>query len=472
MIKMIDDETAMAIYRGESPAGAGNLVIKRAAAPLTREAYQVGITSVTAGAVATFREPPRQVPMDEFGVTGLNRFEHHIYEEWHRELQGRRGMTMYREMWDNNAVIDTLVGKMMLLIAGAPWETKPADEGNAKAIELAEWHKRMMGKMEQDWSTFIKEALTAIVFGFFYGEEVYQVLDDGTYGLKKISSRSQESVDGWLYDEDSKEMIGMFQRPVYGPVSFVPLWKAFHFTPFQFRENPEGRSMLRAAYVPYKEIKNLSRFEGIGFERNVAGMPIAYAPPSYFDESATTDQKKLLETLAKMMYNLRLDERMGVVFPSEFNKDGSKSGFGFGFAQVQGSGVAPALGAAIVRRETRIAMTLHGEFVMLGQEGKTGSHAMHSDKTSSFGAGCYALLDMIADKYNKTTMRRLMRYNGNLDETLYPKLSHGDIDELALAEITTALTAMFNMGMDVSDPEIVSRLLKRMGLPTTADEEV
>lgn len=470
----IDDTLALQIYR-EGPPDGSALTISRAFAPTDPKAYEIGVAAQGAFFAERFRNMPPNPIMDELGVTGLNRMGSHVYEEWHRQLQGRRGMTMYREMWDSEIILDISVRYIMMLCAFVPWKPSPKDANNPEAVKWAEWFKNMMKAMKRPWYSFIMDALTALPFGFSYSEVCFQELKDGTVGWEKFSPRSQEALDGWLYDEKEKECLGLYLRPVYGPVTFVPKWKAFHFVPFGFRENPEGRSMFRSSFMTYKALKEKRRIEGVGFDRNVSGYPMAFAPPHYFDAALNNDdspEARVLANLAKLAYNVRMDSRMGAVFPSPYNKDGSRSGFDLAFATVNGAASSTPLGASIVRDETRLSMAMHCEMLMLGQDGRTGSHAMHSDKTTMVGRVAYALMDMIADILNTDCIPKLMQYNGVEDPELWPQLGHDDVEEVDVNSILNSLKSMFDMGMPVDNPDITRKILQRLGLPVEASSEV
>lgn len=413
-------------------------------------------------------------PMDEFGVSGLNRFGPKIYEEWHRELLDRKGMLAYREMRDNEPILWTLLRLYKLLALQAEWRAKsPSDK--PEAVRWAEHVEKSMRSMSRmTWTQFIEDALTFMDFGFFFGEEVYEVDEEtGLLKWKKISSRSQETLDGWVYDETTREVLGMYQRPNTQPAAVIPRAKALHLVYGYERENPEGRSALRGAYLPYKEARELRRFEGIGFERNVAGMPIALVPPEMLTGTATDDDAATITKIKKLLWQIRLDERMGVVFPGKFKSNGDPSGYELGFASVNGSQAFGALDAAITRREARMAMTLHGEFIMLGMQGSKspGSYSMHSDKTNHLGMAVDSVLDVVEDGLNQQSVPRLMRYNG-VPKEYWPRIEHGDIETENLTEVMNYVTGLFNIGVDLSD-EDTQRFLKKLGnLPTKMSKEV
>ena len=47
--------------------------------------------------------------MQELGSTGLTRFGGLVYEEWLAELQGVKGIRVYREMRDNDPVVGAIL---------------------------------------------------------------------------------------------------------------------------------------------------------------------------------------------------------------------------------------------------------------------------------------------------------------------------------------------------------------------------
>src|SRR6185312_8293265 len=101
--------------------------------------------------------------------------------------------------------------------------------------------------------------------------------------------------------------------------------------------NPEGRSVLRGAYRSWYFKQHIETIEAIGVERDLAGMPIVYAPPEYFSPNAPAEQKALFSQLKDLAVKTKKDEQMGVVFPLAYNKEG-KEMFKFDLVKTSGSG--------------------------------------------------------------------------------------------------------------------------------------
>jgi hypothetical protein len=63
---------------------------------------------------------------------------------------------------------------------------------------------------------------------------------------------------------------------------FIPIEKMLLFRTTVQRNNPEGRSMLRTAYRPWRNKKRIEEIEGVGIERDLAGLPMARIPGKFF----------------------------------------------------------------------------------------------------------------------------------------------------------------------------------------------
>ena len=62
------------------------------------------------------------------------------------------------------------------------------------------------------------------------------------------------------------------------------------------KNNPEGRSILRNAYRSWYFKKRIEEIEGVGIERDLAGIPIAYVDPAIMSAGATADQQAMLRS--------------------------------------------------------------------------------------------------------------------------------------------------------------------------------
>ena len=107
----------------------------------------------------------------------------------------------------------------------------------------------------------------------------------------------------------------------------------------------------------------------------------------------------------------------------------------------------------VKRYESRIALSVLGEFVLLGMDG-VGSFALSSNKTALFAQALGTYLQGIATAFNTQAIPKLMRLNGWTDAENYPKLVFSDIETPDVQEIAGALSGLVTAGVITPDDEL------------------
>ena len=315
----------------------------------------------------------------EYGKTGLFRFDTGwIYEEFLRELQGRKGIEVYKEMSENDDIIGAILFATEMLMRQSKWSIQEAGTEQAD-LDAAEFVRTCMDDMEETWSDFISEVLSFLTYGWSYHEIVYKrrmgrsknpetnsKYTDGLIGWRKLPIRSQDTLWEWKYDEKDN-LIGLVQcaPPLYEQV-FIPIEKALHFKTKSRKGNPEGRSVLRNCYRNWYFKRRIQEIEGIGIERDLAGLPVLEAPEGvdiWSDEYAAE-----LAKAERIVRSVRRDEREGIVL-----------GNGWKFSLTSTGGRRQFDTNQIIERyDTRMAMTVLADFVLLGHQA-VGSFALSSE---------------------------------------------------------------------------------------------
>lgn len=403
----------------------------------------------------------------EYGKTGLSRFQTGlVYEEFLRELQGKRGVETYKEMAANDDVIGSVLFAAEMLMRQVKWGVQEAG-GGRKDLEAAAFVRSCMDDMEESWSDFISEALSFLTYGWSYHEIVYKrrmgnaknpetrsKYTDGLIGWRKLPIRSQDTLWEWKYDE-CDNLTGMVQcaPPDYGQ-AFIPLEKALHFKTRSRKSNPEGRSILRNSYRDWYFKRRIQEIEGIGIERDLAGLPVLEAP-----EGVDIWSEECKEDLAKaesIVRSIRRDEREGIVL-----------GNGWKFTLTGAGGRRQFDTNRIIERyDTRMAMTVLADFVLLGHQA-VGSFALSSDKTELFSVALGAFLDLICEAFNKQAIVRLIDINGKSFSgiTGYPVLTHGDIETQDLSKLGEFVSKMVGIGAITPDEGMEDYLRMAADLP-------
>lgn len=421
------------------------------------------------------RDPPRYFPL---GVPGLRRKAGLVDDEYQKELKGKKGAKVYREM-GNHSVIGAALWIIELLTRQTDYELEPASD-TPEAKEIADFCESCLGDMKGGMAGFMTEFLSALQYGWAWMEKTYKIRrgpeymlpqlhskhTDGRVGIGKIGLIGQESLHEWVWDDDG-EVVAMVQMPPPPDTGMrtIPRSKSLHVR-FRYRlDNPEGQSILRVPYTSYFFHKNFQFVEAVGIERNLAGYPVMELPPEVL-ESNDPEDTAIVDAHKDLVRKIKRDEYEGVVIAAETSSDGNPTGYKL--RTLQGGGNKPADVDPVLRRlDSRIAMTMLAEFLVVGLD-KAGSYSLHSDKTSLFTTSLGAILDERDRQFNEEVWPELLRLNG-IDPALAPKMVHGDVEKVDLASLGAFLQAATGSGTVTVDDELEDWTRKRAGLPARDD---
>lgn len=407
--------------------------------------------------------------MGEYGRTGLRHYAGILYDEYDKNLQGSKGVEIYREMSESDSVIGAILFAIEMLLRQADWDVTPGGETEADK-KAAEFVKECMNDMTSTWQDTISEIMTFIVYGWSWHEIVYKrrlgksndprhcsKYDDGLIGWRKLPARAQETLWQWVFDED-EELQGMTQM---APPDFVlrtiPKSKSIHFRTKSRKDSPEGRSILRNCYRDWYFKRRMQEIEGIGVERDLAGLPTITPPEgvNIWDQN-DPDMVAQLAYAQNLVQNVRRDALEGIVKPAgwtfELLNGGSRRQF--------------EIGSIIERYDSRIAMTVLADFVLLGHQ-NTGSWALSSDKTELFGMAIGTYMEIICEAFNNQAIPALIDINGDHFKgiTEYPKMTHGDVEREDAEKFGNLIARLVGSGVITPSEELAKEICKRVGLP-------
>lgn len=414
---------------------------------------------------------PYDTAMAELGYSGLNRFNGDVYEEFLVDLRYPNAAKIYKEMADNDPTIGAVLYMMKQLIRRAGWEVEAASDSPADR-EAAEFLESCMHDMSMSWDNTISEILSMIIYGFSFHEIVYKVrkgpnaksskyrskYNDGRIGWAKIPIRSQHSLSHWKFDENGD--IKAFVQ--WGPPSYekveIPLSKGLLFRTEVSKDNPEGRSLLRNAYRPWYFKKRIEEIEGIGIERDLAGLPVII-PAEDVDiwDPENPEARKQRYQAESLVRNIRRDRSEGVVLPHGWELKLLSTG---GTRQFDTN-------AIIGRYDNRIATTMLADIVMMGAD-KVGSFALGEVKRSLLAASLEALIQHIADTFNKFAVPKLFEFNYFPGITDIPRIVPGEVETPDIKELAFLLRAG---GLKVHKDLPLMNLIRRLISLDPLDQE-
>lgn len=424
--------------------------------------------------------------MAELGTSGLEQFGGHIFEEQLKQLQGSRGKLIFREMEDNDPIIGAIMFATEKLIRQIKWTVEPFSE-DAADVEDKEFLESVMDDMEEPWSEVINEILSFLPFGFAPLEQVFKMrnglqplqldkepedriassrFNDGLIGWKKLPLRAQETIHKWEIGKNG-DIKGLWQMaPPTWKNTFIPIEKLLLFRTSSRKNNPEGRSIIRNAFRPWWFKKKIENIEGIGIERDLAGLPIAYVPPEILSKEASAEDKAIRQKIEKIVTNVRRDEQEGIVFPQMFDENSNKL---YEFSLLSTGGSRQFKTNDIINRYRQdIAMSVLADFILIGHE-KNGSRSVADNKTTIFTTALDSWVQQIEDIFNRKAIPWLWRVNGKDMERL-PQLAHGDIETVDLDVLGTYISALSTAGVNLTGENVERYLKSQANIPLDEQE--
>lgn len=425
--------------------------------------------------------PVKYDVLQEIGTTGLRRFGNNVYEEFLPQLQGMQAIRVYRQMSENDGTVGSLLFAIDMLIRQVSWRVEPASS-DATDVQYAEFLSQCLEDLSHPFSDSISEALTMLIYGWSYLETVYKrrqgfqdedsdiptsLYDDGKIGWKKFAGRSQDSFQGWVFDKNNNVQALIQQAPPDYQTRVIPIRKSLLFRTKINKNNPEGISALRSAYRSWYFKCRMEEIEGIGVERDLAGLPTAFVDPKILRNDADDADKQLLKYIKTLVTNVKRDTNEGIIFPSVYDDHGNPI-YDFKLMSAPGDRQFD-VGAIIQRYSETIAMTVMADFIFLGHQA-VGSFALSNGKQSMFSQALGGWMDGIQNVFNRYAVPRLFALNGMADREL-PKIMHGDIETTDLDVLGTFLKTMNDLGMHTfPDDQFESYIRDVAGLPAKSGE--
>jgi hypothetical protein len=422
----------------------------------------------------------------EYGTTGLFRLGPYIWEEWLPELQQQKGVKIYKEMWQNDAIISSIFYAVEMVCRSVDWDFEPGGDSPADA-EAAEFYSQcLFDDMSVNWEDTLSEILSMFIFGWAWLEQVYKKregphpedptldsnFDDGRIGWRKWAIRTQESLLRWDFDINGGVVAMVQLAPPHYRITEIPMEKSLLFRVKPRKGNPEGISMLRGAYRSWYLKKNIEDIEAIGVERDLAGIPIMRVPENVLLGS-DADAVNARDYYKQVITNIHRNQDEGIILPSTlYPPEDGGPGLMYDIQLLGPSSQRQFMTGDIINRYNKmIAMTVLADFLMLGQD-QTGSYALAETRNDIFSLSITSILDSIAETINSYAVPRLARLNADINPETLPKLTHGDIASSAGLDIANAISLLARGGVTIPDTvDFRNKIWNILHLPSEPEPE-
>lgn len=428
------------------------------------------------------KRPPTTLSI---GYGGFKHSGGRSQEEWHPNLKGPKGAKIYEEMRDNDAVIGAVLYTIESYLRKAEWDVAPAND-SPEALKEAEFLRSCMHDMEVPWQDFISDVLSFLAYGYSLHEIVYKIRvgpqetnprfrsdhTDHRVGWRALALRPQATIDRWEIEPVGGEILGAYQCPPNGGLHsevYLPMNRCVLFRTRPYKNNPEGRSILRNAYRSWYLKKKLEEIEAIGLARDLNGLVVMQVPPQIMSPNASAAHKATRAAMEEAVSKIHRDELEGLVIPSEHEPGESATATGYKLSLLSTSGGKQVSADPIIRRyDARIAMSMAAEFLILGTE-KQGSFALGAEKSANFLRSLYWYGNTIAATLNKTAIKALYDAN-NVPIEHRARILPGELESPDLMGLGQFLSACATNGMLHPTPAVEERVREIAGLPEETED--
>ncbi len=437
-------------------------------------------------------DPDNAIPrisLSETGYSGLRVVARNIVDEEQRTFTPGPALNqVVREMLLDSTVA-TAFNVYTMMMNQVRWKVCPPEDASEIEKERAEFIESCMYDMEGSWTSFMTEVITYLKYGHAVIEKVYRrrlkkngsKYNDGKVGIKKLAPRGQETITKWYFSDDGRELkaVGQNMNFMVGASRFnvklnedgvveLPREKIMIFTAEGTKSNPQGKSLLRCVFLPYKQLSLLKDQLMLGVVKDLTKLPYFQIPPKYLDPNASAEDKAVYEAFKAIVNGLAEGTERGVILPRIVDPNTNENMVSLELLETK-SGKSFDLPAIISQLQTDILTALSCDVVKLGQQ-NVGSYSLSSSKENLLTLAVEFRLKEIQEVLNTDLVRQLYELNGwDLDRL--PRFEYENVADIDLDELGAFMQRVAAVGMMVKDHATVNKLREAMGIAPIPEEQ-
>jgi hypothetical protein len=392
------------------------------------------------------------------------------------------GQNRYRTASDILANVSIVAAglRFVLGLAAAPaWSVKPAvdlpdGKSSDQAKELADFAQDIIDDLGTSWKRVVRRSCMYKFHGFGVYEITAKRREDGLIGVADIEQRPQVTIERWELADDGT-IIGMWQRwPQNGELLFLPRDKVCYLVDDEFTDSPEGLGLFRHLVDPAERLRRYLKMEGIGYEREMKGLPLGRAPLNDIRKQIEAGNlneaqgQQLIQNLQRFLQLQVKEEDTSLMLDSSTYLSPTADGYtvsavakwGMELLGKGGDGQAfQELNKSLDRLTHDMARIIGVESMLLGGTGGGGSggggRALAEDKSRNLYLLVDGIVGDLSEGYRRDMLGFVWKLNG-LPMRLMPKFHTEDVAFKDVEQITKALADMATAGaiMDPQDPAI------------------
>lgn len=401
-------------------------------------------------------------------------------------LQGNEKWLTYDKTVANCITVASAIRIWNALHGQAEWACEPNPLGGSKAKACAAivTEGLIEAQMSRPWKrVVVKCGFGATFKGFAMFEHVVRRRSDGKIITADLQHRPQYTIERWDKPDEQSQWVGVEQRTKSGSTYYLERERLFYVVDDSITDQPDGVGVLRHLVEHARRVERYEQLEGWGFEGDLRGMPVAYAPIKALAAAAVAAGVPQNDTAAIKAYvdaqtkflrdilekhikspdlSLMLDSEPYMSLGQDATPSASKK-WAFDVVKSQAAGQSDVRNAInAVNRELLRVMCC--EWLLMG-DGE-GARAVHEDKTAMFGMVLNGSLENIGDAATSGPARRLTALNGFDADTCTPRVKPMPIPLETVEAACRALQLIAQAGDPLRPNDDAPDILrKRMKLP-------
>lgn len=403
-----------------------------------------------------------RIKLGETGVSALKMASGRIYEEANINFRYPNMIKVVQEM-KCSPPVSIALGAINTLMNRAEVYVEPVEGETDQDKERRRYLHSVLHDMDNSWQSTMQSISTYKEYGHQVSEMVFRrrlrrngsKYDDGLVGLAGLKNRPQSTIAKWNFDETGRNLLSISQSiaNVENPHRFqnlvntegyieIPRHKFVLFRADPVDDNPEGVSILRSAYLAYKQLTLLTDSMMIGVSKDVAGIPYAQLPPQYLDPEASPEDKAVYDATRKIVDGMIDGTSSGVIFPKLVDPETKADLFSFSLLE-QKSGKAYDLPLIIKMLQANILSVLSCDSVVMGNDG--GSLSLQDGNTNLLALQVAYRLSEVASTLNQELVPMLWKLNG-WDTARLPQIKFKDVSSVSLEEFSKYIQRVMSVG--------------------------
>jgi hypothetical protein len=429
-----------------------------------------------------------RVSLGEKGLLGLKTANGKIYEEVQAAFRFPAMLTTVAQM-RNNPTVGSAVNVYRMMMSRIPWDVEASASASEVDKQRAAIVRTMMDDMEHSWAVFIESVIPYLEYGFGINEKVMRrrlkrngsKFDDGLVGLKKLPTRSQDTIASWLFSEDGADLVGVEQslQWIENPQRFqnrtnekglieIPREKFLLFSASANKGNPEGNSIYKNIFLSFKQLSMLLDQELLTIAKDMSGALKIEIPPQYLSPEATPEQQAVVKMFKDIVDKYSAGEQRGLLVPRVIDPETKQELFKYDILESK-SQAKVDIEAVVKRTQSDILSALSVDVLKLGSDG-SGSFSLADAKTSILALAIDYRMREIADVLNSDLMPTIYAMNG-WDQTNMAKFVYKDIEEVDLESYSKAIQRIFSTSAIEVDRPVLNKIREAMKFPLKPDDE-